>query len=343
MILNFLRKITILNGGVGIKKILVTGGAGFIGLHLAKHLASKNYNVAIADNLFRGKLDTELRDLIGQKKVSFIKCDLTYPKELKKLDNDYEHVYHLAAINGTRYFYEIPHIVLKVNILSVINILEWFLNNKKNDKKIMFMSSSETYAGTIRKFGAEIPTKEDIPLTIDDVKNERWSYGGSKIVGELFFVNYAKQYKFNMSIVRYHNIYGPRMGHEHVIPQFCQRILRKEDPFKILGSNETRAFCYIDDAVKATQMVMESNKTNGEIIHIGNDKEEIKIIDLAKIMFEISGFRPKLELKPALEGSVMRRCPSIDKLRRLTGFGPKVSLKEGLKKTFEWYKAELSK
>lgn len=320
-------------------KTLVTGGAGFIGFHLAKNLAESRHEVIIADNLFRGKLDKELKELIKLKNVKFIQCDLTDANEVKKLGKNYDYVYHLAAINGTKYFYEIPDKVLRVNVLAAINILDWFVNS--GSKKILFASSSETYAGTMRRFGIKIPTPEDVPLCVEDVKNPRWSYGGSKIIGELFFINYARVHKFDMSIVRYHNIYGPRMGNEHVIPEFCIRIKNKENPFKILGGEETRAFCYIDDAIKATRMVMESEKTNGEIIHIGNDKEEISMIELARKMFKIEGFYPELEIKPAPAGCVQRRCPDINKLRNLTGFEPQIKLDEGLKKTFGWYKNEI--
>ena len=343
MILRFSRKIKILAGGVGIKKVLVTGGAGFVGYHLAKDLANLNYDVIIADNLFRGKLNGELKKLINKKNVSFIKCDLTKIADLKKLGNDYDYVYHLAAINGTRYFYEVPHIVLRVNILSVINVLEWFIKNKKKDKKIMFSSSSETYAGTLRKYGIEIPTKENVPLTIENVKNARWSYGCSKIAGELLFINYARQHNFRMSIVRYHNIYGPRMGYEHVIPQFSLRIINKEYPFRIFGVTETRAFCYVGDAVRATQMVMESANTDGHVINIGNSNEEIAIKDLAIKLFKIAKVSPKLDIKEAPKGSVPRRCPDISKLKKITGFVPKINLDEGLKTTFEWYKKNFNK
>jgi len=318
-------------------KVLITGGAGFIGFHLAKLLA-KTQEVTICDNLFRGKDDSELKQLLTLKNVSFLKCDLTERRELEKLEKNYDYVYHLAAINGAKYFYEIPDKVLRVNTLAVINILDWFINS--NCKKILFTSSSETYSGTMNKFGVKIPTPETVPLCVEDVKNPRWSYAGSKIVGELFFINYARIHGFDMSIVRYHNIYGPRMGHEHVIPEFCTRIHRKEDPFKIFGGKETRAFCYIDDAIRATKLVMESKRTNGEIVHIGNDKEEITIMDLVKRMFKIAGFHPKLDIKAAPPGSVKRRCPNIDKLKKLTGFESKIDLDIGLKRTFEWYKNE---
>lgn len=313
-------------------KILITGGAGFVGFHLARRLAG--HEVHICDNLSRGRMDEELKELL-ESGVSFIQCDLTSAAELGKLDSDYSHVYHLAAVQGTKNFYEIPDKVLRTNLLSSINVLDWFAAAECG--KILFSSSSENYAGTIRRFGGQIPTPEDIPLCIDDVKNPRWSYGVSKIAGELLFLNYARARKFRASIIRYHNIYGPRMGFDHVIPEFALRLLQKEDPFKIYGGAETRAFCYVDDAVAATELVMNSPNTDGDIVHIGKE-DEISIANLAKKMFDIAGFHPELEMLPAPQGSVQRRCPDTSRLLEL-GFAARVQLDEGLKRTYEWYKA----
>lgn len=310
------------------EKVLITGGAGFIGFHLASHL-SKKASVTICDNLSRGKEDSDLNELLDESNVDFVKCDLTKTDELDKLEK-YDYVYHLAAVQGTKNFYEKPHVVLRTNLLSTINLLDWYTENK--GRKILFSSSSEAYAGTITKFAGKIPTPEGIPLSIDDIFNPRWSYGGSKIAGELLFANYARAHGFDMSIIRYHNVYGPRMGEDHVVPQFIRRALAKEDPFKIYGGKETRAFCYIDDAIRATELVMKSSE---RMVHIGND-EEIMITDLAKKILEITGFRPTIDVQKAPEGSVSRRCPDITLLRKL-GFSPSTKLKDGLKKTIDWY------
>jgi nucleoside-diphosphate-sugar epimerase len=318
-------------------KTLITGGAGTIGFFLGKRLAEQGQEVILADNLSRGKIDLEVEELLKMPNVKFIQLDVTDLKQFEKLDFDYDYVYHLAAINGTKYFYEIPEKVLRVGVLGVINVLEWFKEQKRG--KILFTSSNEAYASYINLQGNPIPTPETVPLCIDDVTNPRWSYGGGKIIGELFFINYGRAYKFPMSIVRYHNSYGPRMGLDHVMPEFLGRIIRKEEPFKIFGAQETRSYCYVEDTVRATQMVMESEKTNGEIVHIGNDREEISALDLAKKMFRLFNYQPqKMEIHEAPKGCVKRRCPDLTKIRKLISYEPTVNLDEGLKKTYEWYK-----
>ena len=319
------------------KKALITGGAGTIGYFLGKSLAEQGQEITIADNLFRGKMDSEMKELLQMPNVKFLELDVTDFNQFIKLDSDYDYVYHLAAINGTKNFYEIPERVLKVGVLGVINILEWFKEQKKG--KILFSSSNEGYASFINLTGGPIPTPETVPLCIDDVLNPRWSYAGSKIIGELLFINYSRAFKFPMSIIRYHNSYGPRMGKEHVIPEFLMRVIKKEDPFKIFGAETSRSFCYITDSILATQQVMESEKTNNEIVHIGNSKEEITILNLAKKMFDLFNFHPQnLEIHDAPQGSVKRRCPDLTKIRELVDYQPLVSLDEGLKETYNWYK-----
>jgi len=326
------------------KRALITGGAGFIGFHLAKHLADQGYDVTILDNFARGREDGEFLELIEKENVHFIKGDITKQETFDELDRSnekgekFDYVYHLAAINGTENFYNIPDKVLKVGVLGTINVLDWFV--KQGTGKLLFTSSSEAYAGSLKLLGEKfpIPTHENVPLVVDDPSNVRWSYGASKILGEVAMHSWAKAQKMEkFSIIRYHNIYGPRMGFEHVIPQFIEKVLKGEEKFKIFGGEETRTFCYVDDAVKATQKIMESEETNGKTIHIGREDGEIKIKDLASELFNIANVNFEFDIHEAPQGSVMRRCPDVSKLKEL-GFSWNVGLQEGLKKTFDWYK-----
>ena len=321
------------------KNILITGAAGFIGFHLAKSFSEESVKITLIDNLSRGVSDGEFQSFIDRKNVRYIQADMTAADYYAQLDEYYDEIYHLAALNGTKYFYEKPQEVLRINILSLLHLLEWA--NPERCGKFLFTSSSEAYAGTIRAFpNGEIelvPTREDVPLCVDDVFNERYSYGGSKLIGELLTINYLRSRKVPFSIVRYHNIYGPRMGFEHVIPEFCRRVYDKQTPFDVFGGDDTRAFCYITDAVAATRAVMEREQCNGHVIHIGNSLEEIKITELAKKMTDIGSLDTQHIIMPSRSGSVSRRCPDTRKLYKLTGHEPIVPLDEGLRQTLAWY------
>ena len=320
------------------RRIIVTGGGGFIGYHLAEYLSRQaNTQVTIIDNHSRGAADEMFAELAARENVIALNEDMTQKNFYAKLSGRYDEIYHLAAINGTKNFYERPYEVLRVNLLSLINMLEWC--TAENCGAFLFSSSSEAYAGTINRFYADdfIPSREDIPLTIDDVTNPRWSYGGSKIAGELLTLNYCRSRSVSFRIIRYHNVYGVRMGFDHVLPEFFRRVHERVNPFPIFGGQETRAFCAVEDAVAATEAVMLSGKCDGEIIHIGNSTQEIKILDLLALVFDVADFHPAVEVRPAPAGSVARRCPDTSKLFKLTGFEAKITLAEALPKMYHWY------
>jgi nucleoside-diphosphate-sugar epimerase len=322
-------------------KILITGGSGFIGFHLANHLLQNTEaEIVLVDNLRRGKLDEDFGKLRQNPRIKFLALDLTDLASYEKLGSGYDHVYHLAAVNGTKLFYEIPHEVLRINTLTLVYILDWFAKHNR-DGKFCFTSSNEAYAGGLNAFGVlPIPTPEKVPLVIEDPYNPRWSYASTKLIGELFVIHYAKIHDFRALVVRPHNFYGPRAGYDHVIPEFSLRIAGKIDPFPIYGSDDMRTFCFIDDAVRAMQLLMDSDKTNGqpiETVHIG-DSLEITMKELAEKMFEVVGWRPNsLDIKNGPVGSVKRRLADTTKLRNLTGWKPEVPLEKGLKETYDWY------
>lgn len=323
------------------KNILITGAAGFIGYRLAERLLEDKANkLVLVDNLQRGRMDADFTDLLKNKNVIFLEADLTKPEFYQSLAKDFHQVYHLAAVNGTKIFYKIPEEVLRINTLSLIYILEWIRGLEKKPK-LCFTSSNEAYGGALEIFNQlPIPTPEKVPLVIADTYNARWSYAGTKLIGELFVINYAKAYNFPAVIVRPHNFYGPRAGYDHVIPEFIARISNKIDPFPVFGSEDARTFCYITDAVKAMQMLMDSDKTNAqpiETVHIGAT-DEIVMLDLLKKMFKLMQWEPKeLDIKPSPAGSVKRRLADISKIKNLVGWEPETSLDEGLKKTIDWY------
>lgn len=318
------------------RKILVTGAAGFVGYHLALRLAAQGYRLTLVDNFALGKSDAAFNELCAQKNVLFVEADLTRASEWEKLGDGFDHVYHLAAINSTKLFYEIPHEILRTALLMNLHALEWFRTHSPKGK-ILFTSSNEAYSGALEAFGTlPLPTPENVPLVIADPYNPRWSYAGTKLIGELLFIHYATHYELRMSIVRPHNFYGPRSGH-HVIPDVLERIHAHEDPFALYGADDTRSFCYIEDAVEAMQLVMESFVTDGGTYHIGTSVET-KIEDVVEELFSLSGWRPqRIEKKSPPQGSVKRRLPDVSKIKKDTGWEAKTSLREGLKRATEWY------
>jgi UDP-glucose 4-epimerase len=318
------------------KNILILGGAGFIGYYLSKYLLkNKNNKVTIADNQFRGKKDKYLINLLKNDNANFVEADFTKSKSFDKLESSYDYVYMLASVVGVNNTLEIPHEIIRINSLLIINTLEWI--RKSNIKKVLFTSTSENYAGTIDTFGFKIPTPENVPLTISDISHPRFTYAVTKMLGESGFLNYSKSLGFDCCVVRYHNVYGPRMGFKHVIPHLAERFLNNETPFKIYGHDQTRAFCYIDDAVKGTVAAMENEKSNGQIYHIGTE-EEISIEELIKESGLFFNFKGKYVNAPTYPGSTKRRCPDISKAQNELNYRPNISWKDGLKLTLQWYK-----
>ena len=323
-------------------KVLVAGGAGFVGYHLSKRLAAAGYDVTIADNFARGKRDEDFLALLKLPNIHLIEGDLSKREAWSALGGGYDQVYHLVSVNGTKLFYEMPHEVLRVGVSSTMHALDWFREeNKKDSAKILYTSSNEAYASALEAFGSlPLPTPENVPLVSADTYNPRWSYGGQKLIGELFFIHYAKAYNFRMSIVRPHNFYGPRAGYEHAIPGIITRVTQKQEPFEIFGSDETRSFCYIDDAVESIQMVMESKKADGGTYHIGTSVET-NLGDLTEMILSTMQYSPKAKvLTTSPKGSVKRRLPDVSKIKNEIGWEARTPLKAGLKKTVEWYTAQ---
>ena len=305
------------------KNILVTGGSGFIGSAIVKYLVkNKNNNVIVFDNNSRGK-SSRLKDV--KNKITFIKGDIRNEDNLNTIKGKIDTVIHLAYVNGTKFFYQKPFEILDIAINGLINVLNF--SKKKKVKNFYLASSSEVYQTPLK-----VPTDENEMLKIPDIHNPRYSYGGGKIISELYGIHFAKIYFKKFIIFRPHNVYGKDMGNEHVIPEFIKRFkqTRNKNKFIIQGSgNEIRSFIYIDDFVKGFDLIYKKGK-NSEIYNIGTDKK-IKIINLVKILSEIFNKKIIINKKKLLKGSPSIRCPDIRKIKKI-GFRPNISLKEGLKK-----------
>ncbi len=314
------------------KKYLVTGGTGFIGAALVKRLVSDGHSVRVIDNNFRGAL-SKLGDVIHD--VEFIEADIRAGDTVIKSAKGIDSLVHLAFINGTEFFYSQPELVLDVGVRGMLNVIA--ACRKNGIGELVLASSSEVY-----QTPAVVPTDETAPLSIPDVLNPRYSYAGGKIISELMAINYGRQGFDRVMIFRPHNVYGPDMGWEHVIPQFILRLvdLIKDNPegviqFPIKGDGrQTRAFVYIDDFINGVVCMLDKGQ-HLNIYHIGNP-EELTIRQVAEKVVACFGRGAEIITGPAPRGETPRRCPDISKLRKL-GYEPQVPFEEGIMPTVRWY------
>lgn len=307
-----------------------------MGLHLARSLAEEGHNrVLIVDNFVRGRKDADLEELSSYPNVELRSADLTLPSSIEDLGTGFDEVYHLAAIIGVENVMARPHEVVRVNAISTLLLLDWAA--KGGARKFLFSSTSEAYAWTQQFHSLPIPTPEQVPLALTDLKNPRSSYAGSKIFGELAVTQYGLKCELPFAIVRYHNVYGPRMGHEHVMPQIYKRVLQGEQPLKVYSPDHRRAFCYISDAVEATIAAMRLSAADGGTFNIGNDRAEATIENLAGRIQAWAGKTGPLEPVAAAHDPIARRVPDITTMRNVLRVDPKVDLDKGLDLTLQWY------
>jgi nucleoside-diphosphate-sugar epimerase len=314
------------------RRVLITGGSGFIGSALVKRLLAEGCAVRVFDDNSRGAA----RRLAGvENDIDFIAGDIREANAVTDAVRGVDEVHHLAYVNGTEFFYSAPERVLDVGVKGIINVLD--ACRKHGVGTLVLASSSEVYQHPER-----VPTDETAPLIVPDPLNPRYSYGAGKIISEVMAINYGRKFFERVLIFRPHNVYGPDMGWEHVVPQLALRLKRaiaegSTDalPFPIQGQGtETRSFCYIDDLVEGV-MVMRARGEHLSIYHVGT-AEEVTIADLAHRMAKHAGREIELMTGAAPAGSTPRRCPDISKLAKL-GYKPRVPLAEGLPPTLDWY------
>lgn len=314
------------------KKYLITGGTGFTGSALVKRLVSDDYQVRVFDNDLRGSAE-RLKDVID--KVEIINGDIRDAKAVQAACKGVDGVCHLAYLNGTEFFYSNPELVLDIGVKGMVNIIDGCIN--EGVKEFMLASSSEVY-----QTPPEFPTSENVPLSVPDPLNPRYSYGGGKIICELMTLNYGRKHFERAVIFRPHNIYGPDMGWEHVIPQFVLRmkeICAESDDkivnFPIKGTGkETRSFVFIDDFIDGLMLVIKKGEHLGTY-NIGTMEE----ITIEQVAIEVGKFfEREVHIVPgeSAKGGTLRRCPDVTKLRKL-GYKQEISFHEGLKVTAKWY------
>ena len=316
-------------------KVLITGGAGFIGLHLADFLYKNNHTVDLLDNFSRGQLDVQIKQLTKNSEINIINVDLREINNLNKLDTDYDLIFHFAAILGVQNVLEKPYEVLNYNMLLTANALS-IAKKQKSLECFIFSSTSEVYAGSLEKNLLEIPTKEDSIIVLSDSKKPRTSYMLSKIYGEAMCIHSDVPYL----IIRPHNIYGPRMGMAHVVPQLIEKAYKENSNGKlnVYSLEHTRTFCYVTDAIEQIYALIINKKSRNNVYNIGSQFPEITIEELSKKIIKLIGKKLTLNSLGTSEGSPIRRCPDMSYTIAMTNYKGKTSIDEGLRLTYNWYK-----
>ena len=308
-------------------KYLITGGAGFIGSHLAESLISRGDQVVVFDNLSTGLINN-LSDI--SEKIKFKQGNILNKVEIDKLVAESDYVVHLAAAVGVLNIINKPYESLKTNIQGSEIVLAAC---DKYRKPIIIASTSEIYGKNDK-----VPLNEEDDRIIGHPLKSRWSYSEAKAVDESLAYFYYLENKLPIRIVRFFNTVGPRqVGHYGmVVPRFISAAL-KNDPLSVYGSgDQIRCFCHVTDAVKALLLVMDSDKAVGQVFNVGNNSQ-ISIMELAKKVIEITGSKSSIEKiayeKAYPEGfeDMQRRVPDISKIKQVLGWEPEINLDQIIK------------
>ncbi len=317
-------------------RVLVTGGAGFIGSHLVERLLAEGYSVTVLDDLSGGRLEN-LRDVRDHPGLRVIIGDVRDPAALQAALAGVEVVFHLAAVVGIPRVLADPLRAIRVNVEGTERVLEACA---ERGISVCVASSSEVYGKGVRW-----PAAEGDDLQLGPPMASRWAYAVSKLLDEHLAMAWARR-GLRVSVVRYFNVYGPRAdphGYGYVIARFMDQALRGE-PLTVYGDGrQTRSFIYVMDAVEGTLWAGLSPAASGHIFNIGHP-EEISILALAEKVRAITGSRVPIRFLPLSEvygpefEEVPRRVPDVSKARVLLGFEARVTLDDGLQRTWEWWR-----
>lgn len=316
------------------KKILVTGGAGFLGNEVVQQLLDKSYQVRVADNLSKTQS-------ITPKDCEFLRIDLSNKKATLRAMDGMDYCIHLAAkIGGIGYFHKYPATILAENNKMYSAIFESAV--EKNIKRIIYISSSMVFEST--KF---FPSKEK---DIEKVSIPISAYGFSKLIGEWYCRSFKEQFDLNYTIIRPFNAYGIKelpgeeIGYAHVIPDLIKKVISGQYPMELLGNGkQIRCFTHVSDVAKGIILALESAVANNEDFNIGSD-EEIKIRDLAKIIWKMCGRKETFRVKSmrGFKYDVLKRVSSSYKARILLGWKEEKKLEQELPMIINWIKAQLA-
>ncbi|RLF94987.1 UDP-glucose 4-epimerase [Thermococci archaeon] len=309
-------------------KILITGGAGFIGSHLAEKLSKKN-EVIVLDNLdpyYDVRIKEKNIKIVESKGAKFVIGDVTNYDFIERTikENNIEIIFHEAARPGVRYSIKDPFLPNKVNVIGTLNILKASLDS--DVKKVINASSSSVYGKVdYLPFDEKHPTQPISP------------YGVSKLATEHYCRVFYEVYGLKTISLRYFTVYGPRMRPDLAIPIFAKSILDNISPIIFGDGEQTRDFTYIDDIVDANLKLLKTNRADGEILNIGSGRR-VTINYMIDTLKNLLNSDIKLKYVDPIKGDARDTLANIDKAKKLIGYTPKTSLEEGLRKFLEWYK-----
>jgi len=309
-------------------KALVTGGAGFIGSHLVGRLLGDGHSVVVVDNLSTGSLKN-IEGFEGNSKFEFVKGDISNAALMEKLVGRSEVVFHLAAAVGVRLIAERPVRTIETNIGGTEVVLDAV---NKFGRKILIASTSEVYGKS-----EKVPFREEDDIVLGNTSLSRWSYACSKAIDEFLGIAFYQQYGLEVVIGRFFNTIGPRQTGRYgmVVPRFVGSALKNE-AVSIYGTGQQRrCFCYVEDVVEAIVRLMDCKEAAGQVYNIGST-EEVSIEELADKIIAMTGSRSEKEFVPydVAYGrpidDMMRRVPSLERIKETIGWEPKVSLEDAL-------------
>jgi UDP-glucose 4-epimerase len=317
-------------------KILVTGGAGYIGSHLVDHLMDAGHQVYVVDNLSTGKI-ANIAHHLNNDRFQFVNDTILNEALMERLISQVNLIYHLAASVGVKYIVEDPLKGIITNVRGTEIVLELAF---KYWTKTVIASSSEIYGKSTK-----VPLSEDDDRILGSTSVGRWSYSDSKAIDEYFAYAYSKK-GLPITIVRYFNSYGPRLdprGYGSVIARFVNQALRKAPLTVYDDGQQTRCFTYINDTVLGTILAASTAGAEGLVFNIGNS-QETSIQELAEQIVALTGSSSPITYVPAKEAygvdfeETRRRAPNVERAARILGFRAETPLAEGLRRTVEWFR-----
>lgn len=304
------------------KKVLVTGGAGFIGSHLCEKLLQKGYFVVCLDNLFTGS-KKNIKTLLENENFRFIEQDIIEP-----LDIEVNQIYNLACPASPPHYQHDPIKTTKTSVLGILNMLDLA---KKYNAKLLQASTSEVYGDPL-----EHPQKESYWGNVNPI-GIRSCYDEGKRCAETLVMDYHRQYNIDTKIIRIFNTYGPNMHPEdgRVVSNFIIQALKNEDITVYGDGTQTRSFCYVSDLIDGIIKTMETNDITGPI-NLGNPSERT-VLNLAELIIKMTNSSSKIIYKSLPKDDPVRRKPDITLAKEILNWEPKVAIEEGLTKTIEYF------